>query len=74
MTATTTLQQTSLSSDTLERQGPTMPTNYSEAPSKFVDAPNGIEHAYREVGDGQLPWCTFSISATTSTTGTQADV
>jgi hypothetical protein len=74
MTATTTLRQASLSSDTLERQRPTIPANYLEAPSKVVDAPNGIAHAYREVGDGPLSWCTFSISATTSTTETQADV
>ena len=30
-------------------------TTYSEAPNKVVSAANGIDYAYREVGDGAVP-------------------
>ena len=31
------------------------PTTYTDAPTQRVTAANGIEHAYRDVGDGDVP-------------------
>jgi pimeloyl-ACP methyl ester carboxylesterase len=32
---------------------------YSQAPNKFVTAANGVEYAYRETGDGSVPFLLF---------------
>ena len=42
---------------------------YVDASIERVTAGNGIEYAYRVLGDGDVPLVLLSTSATTSTTG-----
>ena len=47
-----------------------MTTPYSECPNQKASAANGVDYAYRELGDGRCPWSCSSTSAAISTTGT----
>ena len=44
-------------------------SEYLTAPNRVVSAANGIDYAYREIGDGRRPSYCSSTSAGTSTTG-----
>ena len=46
-----------------------MAPSYSECPNKSVRAANGVDYAYREVGEDAARSCCSSTSAGTSTTG-----
>jgi hypothetical protein len=44
---------------------------YSQVPNRFVTAANGVEYAYREMGEGTVPLVLLMhFSAAISTTGT----
>ena len=46
-----------------------MTATYSDLPNKLVGAANGIDYAYREVGEGAVPLVLLQHFRGTSTTG-----
>lgn len=39
-----------------------MTATYSEIPSKLVSGANGIDHAYRDAGDGTIPLVLLAVT------------